>query len=310
MKTGHIFWGTFLIVFGSLMLVNSMGGHIPNFEGILKFWPLLIVLWGLSMLKLSPLPKKILSGITALFMAIFFAAVVLFNWHWSCFNSKSEDCIECKYNDDQYSRNSLLLSKALPDSLKHAVLNINGGAAKFQVGGETSELIYARSNNPNHDFNIYEDTTKSVLTLSINDLHLKNIFHSGKHSRTAFISLNSKVSWDLNFDIGAAELKADLSTYLINNLDIDAGAASIKVKLGEISDFTNVRIDAGATSVELNLPKSVGCELESETGLSHVDFDGLTQSDGKYFSDNYQTSTKKVHIIISGGVSSFKVRRY
>jgi len=308
MKTGYIFWGTLLIVLGLILLFNSFGGIFPDFGVIFKFWPLLIVLWGISMLKLNPLLKKILSGLSGLFLALLLGALILNNWCWFKCDTRYNSH-DYKYSYTKVGDKYLVHSSAYSDSVKTVTLNIEGGAAFYQFGDTCSNMIDVYSDKNNYDFRFESDTDEQSYSFRIDGSHFMNFFHRDKESIATYIKLNPKVSWNLNFDIGASEIKADLSKYRIANLDFDAGAASIEVKIGDLNDTTNINIDAGATSVKLLIPSTSGCELEYDTGLSNVTFQGFQNNNGVYYTENFSSASKKIKINISGGVSSFKIVR-
>lgn len=46
-SAGTIFWGMTLIAIGGLLLARNLGYNIPIWTGIARWWPLLIIVWGL-----------------------------------------------------------------------------------------------------------------------------------------------------------------------------------------------------------------------------------------------------------------------
>src|SRR5580704_19122998 len=45
-----IFSGLLLIIVGGLLLVHELGGHLPAWQLLEKWWPLIFILWGLAKL--------------------------------------------------------------------------------------------------------------------------------------------------------------------------------------------------------------------------------------------------------------------
>ncbi len=310
MKNGTIFWGTFLISFGILLLLHSLGMQIWGIEYAGKLWPLLIIFWGVSLLKINKLFSSLLTAFTALLLALFLAS--LFYNHGCCWQFENkEGCREDKTEYFVSSTDSVTsFSSEYDESIKEAKFYIDGGAAVYHIADTTEKTIDIFTDNPEHDFKFTVDKEKSVYTLDMTGVHVKNIFKNKKSGRVATIKLNKNVLWDLDFNIGASEIEGDLSQYKVSRLDIDAGAASIELKLGDLADVCKVTIDAGASSVKLMIPASSGCRINSETGLSDEDFNGFTNSEGVYTTENYNNTNKVVNIEISGGVSSFEVVRY
>ena len=103
----------------------------------------------------------------------------------------------------------------------------------------------------------------------------------------------------------------DLTTYKTKNVDVDMGAASLRIKLGNLTPETKLNIDAGASDIDIFIPKESGCKISTDGALSSKHFNGFE----KINSDNYETAdfnktANKIFIIIDSGVSSISVERY
>jgi hypothetical protein len=123
--------------------------------------------------------------------------------------------------------------------------------------------------------------------------------------------LNDNPIWDIKVEMGAGEADFDLTSYKIRSLRFEGGAASFQAKLGSKESKTDVFVETGVASVEIDVPKSAGCRIVVDSGLSSKDFSGFTkQSDGTYKTDNYNTALNKININLKGGLSSFEVRKY
>ena len=124
------------------------------------------------------------------------------------------------------------------------------------------------------------------------------------------MSLNPDALWDLNIDIGAASADLDLSKYKISKVDIEMGAASLKLKLGENVDESRVKISGGASSLHIIIPQNAGCEIETDVALSSKHFRGFNRLSGDhYITDNFSNASKKIYLDIKTGVSSITIDR-
>jgi len=79
-------------------------------------------------------------------------------------------------------------------------------------------------------------------------------FKKNYKNRTA-IELNTNPSWILDFNLGASAMDFDLTPYDIKKLNIDMGAASLRLKLGVPKNETRVIINAGASSIKISVPQ-------------------------------------------------------
>lgn len=311
MKPKHIFWGTLLIVLGALFLINNFQSIGLDWNSLWKFWPVAIILGGISIIAKDNTLKSIIAGLAALVLATsVFASVKTFG-----------ECTENNFGfvfdeDDEYdsltSSDSTYYYFNADTAVNHAKLAFNSGAGSFSLFNTTdTSLFYAHvlgrdknytltSNVEGQNANIEIDMRKSRFNFSKNNV---------KHKVN--ISLNTKPEWELYFDIGAAAIDMDLTPYKIQKVDIDMGAASLKVKLGDINKETKFYLDAGASSIEISVPENSGCEIRTDVSLSSKDFDRFNKIDSDiYRTDNFDKAEKKIFIYINSGVSSINVTRY
>ena len=103
-------------------------------------------------------------------------------------------------------------------------------------------------------------------------------------------------------------LNVDVSEIMTNSVNIDTGATSMKLTLGDKTTFDAVSIDAGASSLTINLPKTLGAKLIIDSGLTSKDLPDFNKIDDKtYETANYGSTEKKTEITLKLGVSSLKV---
>ena len=89
------------------------------------------------------------------------------------------------------------------------------------------------------------------------------------------------------------------------------GAASLKAKLGSLTDELKFILDAGASSIEIWIPETSGCEIRTDGALSSKNFDDFRKIRSDYYrTDNFESAEKKIYLELDSGVSSLKVKRY
>ncbi|MCW8806464.1 MAG: hypothetical protein OQK56_08400, partial [Ignavibacteriaceae bacterium] len=125
------------------------------------------------------------------------------------------------------------------------------------------------------------------------------------------IALNSKPVWDMNFDVGAASMEFDLSEFKTRNVDVDMGAASINIRLGNLYSETKLSVDAGASDINIFVPKESGCKIVTDGALSSKHFTDFEKiNSDKFKTENFDEAVNKIFIDIDCGVSSISVDRY
>jgi len=95
MKTSNIFWGVFFISIGSLVLIGNLTDLNFTWNSAWKFWPMVLVLIGVSILVKNQIGKGIVAGIAALVLALTLYASV------SATTNLINDDFEINFDDDE-----------------------------------------------------------------------------------------------------------------------------------------------------------------------------------------------------------------
>ena len=106
-------------------------------------------------------------------------------------------------------------------------------------------------------------------------------------------------------------MNLDLTKFKVENIYVGMGAASLKVKLGTLSEETRLNIEAGASSIDISVPKDVGCQVITDDVLSSKNLYGFIKiKSGLYRTAEFDEASKKIFIEIDCGISSINIRRY
>jgi hypothetical protein len=304
MRSSSIFWGIFLIFMGIFVFLGQFGFWSHDLGYLFNLWPLVLVLWGVSLLKIPYIVKQILSGVSGFLLALFIIASL----HHSWFNS-FEFCSDDEQKGTTYFNNkNNFLSEEYKSNYQYASLAIDGGACSFNFSKTDKKLIEAYSSMPLRYFNIESNEDSNSINLNL-QMKLGKVFWKKHQDNQVSVKLNPNPIWDFDFNIGAVEFDCNLSNFKVRNITIDAGAADIELTLGSLWNETNVTVETGASNVEITIPQSAGCKILANTGLSGKDFSGFQEIDGNYFTPGYDKSLQKIIINISGGISNFTVHR-
>ena len=306
MNTSSIFWGVFFIFIGLFFLIEKLNVWDLDFSYYLDFWPVIIILWGISILKLPDILKKILSALMAIFLAILIMAFINHSWFPFHHSSDDDDLSENRKYKKHYNE---VVNIPYSENYKFAVFELNAGACSIDFLETTNQLIETYSGFPviNLDYKIVEKEELVDIKL---DLKFKAKLFKKKTNNNVWVKLNTQPVWDLDFDIGAVDIDCDFSKYKIRDICVDVGAADVDIKLGDLYESTYMQIDAGASDITVKIPKEAGCKIESSTGLSSEDFKGFLKSNDTFYTSGFEKAKSKIIIKISGGVSDFEVERY
>jgi hypothetical protein len=201
-------------------------------------------------------------------------------------------------------------SESLSDKSEYGVLKLDAAAGTYIISGTTEELVdfkhigdsgtyYMRTSveGNKHEVRIGPESSRSQFSLY--------------HSHEVELKLNEELLWDIDLDAGAADIKLDLSPFMIDDLKINGGATSIEIKLGDRSDNVEVDIETGVSSVVVKVPEDVACEVKTNSFLVTKDLPGFDKvSKSTYVSPNFSSASKNISITFESGISSLKVIRY
>ncbi len=298
MKTGKLFWGFFLLTLGALFLLTKYEVFQSSFGFVWDLWPLIFVFWGALVIFKENIVRPVISALFGIFLALLLFGMIDDGFY--SFDFSDNDSPYTQFNNEDFD-----------PSIKTADLQINSGAGTFIISDSTEKLAEGKSkgNFAEYDFESWKDDTSANVQFS---LHTKK-FHLFRNTFRNHLSvaLNEKPVWNITLDVGASKSFLDLTKFKIRNVDIHTGASTTHLKLGDRNDETNVNIEMGAANITIDVPSSVGCEIQSEMALSSKNIHGFeSRGSGHYLTENFSSSEKRIVIDIKGGVSSLTVNRY
>ncbi len=325
----NIFWGAILVAFGFYFLgiTNDWFQFEISLREIAKFWPLLIILGGVAVLFNER--KTIYNPTTALLVAF---AIPLGIYHASNnavdkFKDEINEELNFDWNDNEseedfdsdstenFNTSTQNFSIDLDKEIEEAALEIGGGAAEFHLE-ETigNNLFQAETKLFGGKYSLTEEKKGKLhdIEFTMNNKNNSKGFNFGKgKNNDVYLKLNKKPIWDIDLNIGAGDLKFDLSEYKVKRMDVKTGAANLKLKIGSLVTNSIINVESGVAKVKISVPKESACEIEMDGALNAKDFEGFSKfSTGTWRNTNYDISKNKVNIKIKSGLSAVTVDRY
>lgn len=305
MKTSHYFWGMFFISLGALVLIGNITDFNFQWSTAWKFWPTVLILIGISIMIKNQVGKGIVAALAGIILALSIYASV------SATTSLLSGNFEFVFDGKNAESDTTYYSEDFNDSIKSATLNFSSGAGTFKLLSATDKLA---------EFNI--EGIKDSYSLRRNDAETHSeLFFETKGKRIKLgnkeyknevnFSLHTKPEWDLNFDVGAASLDLDLTPFTVRKVNVNMGAAALRIKYGNLITTSDLKIDAGASDIDILVPKEIGCEIKTDAALSSKNFEGFNKiKSDLYRTPNFDNAEKKLYIDINCGVSSIDVQTY
>jgi hypothetical protein len=312
MKYRHLFWGLILITIGLLFILNNFGVISFSWYSFWRLWPVILLFWGISILPVKDTVKYILLGATLVSMIFVINRLPEGRpWFWHFRHPDHSFRWEWDDEDSTSARTYSNQNLSVPfDSLaKKGTLNLDAAAGNFKITGETSEFL---SFTKTGDIGNYELTTKDVN--GNKEISLKMQEGTSRHNirkNEVNIRLNPKPAWNLDLSIGAAAVDFDLSQYRIDTANFEAGASSMVVKIGDKNPVSVLEFNAGASSIHVDVPKTAGCQVKSESFLVSKTLEGFVNKGNHiYQTANFTDNKTKIYITVKTAVSSIEVDRY
>jgi hypothetical protein len=240
-QSNGLVWGSLLLGFGLLTLAKTLGWYHIDWGQILRFWPVLLILAGVSLLVGRG--QTWAGPVTAILLAIALPSAMVnkaqrhfgnndFSWNGNNFNYNDDNNDDDNDNSDDEDRDSESrtatngnFSEALPANITTAELNFGAGAGKFEIDGSTNQLFEAKTESELGDYSLLtkrNDATKNTvvnfkmdndkndsLNINFNKDNWDDIKNKVK------IQLSEKPVWTMKLEVGAGKADFDLSNYKI-----------------------------------------------------------------------------------------------
>ena len=314
MNNRSIFWGLFLIVIGILFGLKNFDLVYFHWSNVFRLWPFILVFWGVTLL---PLKQNLKIVFTLATVIAFFAALILlppkdrwsksFNFdshHKTYTHSNNKNDNDTNYRDDAFH-----IVQKFDQEIKEGVISIDFGAGDFTLKDSSDDLFEFKAHqlNGKYQANTEIENDKAVIKIKQKKIHIKE---GDNFDINANLKINPEVIWDIDLDVGAANIEMDLKKFKIRKVDFDAGATDIFIELGTLLDTVNLEIDAGVSNIEIIVPKEMSGQIKSNMVLASKDFIGFPKvHKGLYQTPDFDTNEKKVFINIDAAAAAITVKR-
>lgn len=302
-----------LVLIGTLFILKNLGVIYFTWHTIWRLWPLILILWGISLIPVKDYLKLIFS-VVAIALSVLLVqkydktGYYNFGWRDSDRGRNREQFDRDDWNDTSETQE---LFQPFDSAINRVELKLDAAAGEFRLEETAPDdqllTLFKEGSVGNYSMTSQDEDDVRTIELKIRESNAK-IRTRGNRVK---LGLNTTPVWDFDMNIGAASIDFDLSNYKVGEIDLDGGASAINLKLGDRSDYTKLDIDAGAASIDIKIPESAGAELKIETALSSKNFPGFKKIEkGLYRTENYESAAKKIEIKIDAAVSSLNINRY
>jgi len=310
MKISTLCWGITFLGIGIFWLAINLG-YFDHYVWIrlLSFWPIALIAVGLNLIfKKSKI--QFLRYTAPLLIALAFISIGVSEWQ------SDEDRWQprgmwLETDDGREVFDFAIDNDPTAESLK---VDIDFGLGELWIGSTSQKIFdsnfeYRRS-KPRCDFEVVEGEGR--ISIRSRDYGRFGFLGGRRVKNDARIFISDHLPVELDLDIGAAGVDLDLVELNLKKLRLDTGAARVDIRLGCRAAEAAIIIDAGASRINLNVPREMGLEIESDNALSSTNFKsaGLQKRGDKYYSENFDTADCTAHINFDSGVSKIEIEYY
>lgn len=154
-----------------------------------------------------------------------------------------------------------------------------------------------------HDIPIVRDNDGNV---SVQYRH-RTLF--GRGGGEANVTLNAGATWDMNFEVGASHIQADLREISLRGFTLKSKASKIELVLPPPTGTVLIRLESGVSHIRVERPKGVPVHLRFEGDWSTLRFDRhKTNVHNEHReSPDYKHAANRYRIEFVGGASKLTV---
>lgn len=297
-----------LIVLGiGLLLLLSNFGYLDTISiaEFWKYWPIIIVVIGLSILfKAMPKPLEVFFSILLSLAMIAGLAFVI----TSAVQRGSNAQLSQRIIDKQ-------LAEPFNEEAENAQIEIATGASKLTINGGSSLLlegtIESIIGSPSVSRRFIATSKTDVIKVAQNSTFWRGGW--GKSNKNDWnLKINNDIKTKLEIDAGASTITANLQNTNVDALDLDAGASKINLDLATKSEFFKGSIGAGASTINIRTPKDRAIKVVMNTGASsnNLEKQGLSKNDKTFSTVDYDNASQRIELSIDAGASTINLERY
>lgn len=319
--------GLVLIITGVVWILWNMGLiSYEQWEGVLRYWPVLLILAGLSMMIGGENTKSLsfLLIVLALISGLLNHSGKLkqkVTQEWWEDSPDKRDRSERKRDRERRRNEKDAVSSAtnnrfqyeLTPEIKEGILKIEGGAGVYILKDQSPLLFQAdiESDIVSYRSSLKTNKLEGVATVALEQEGDDVNIGGTKIKNEVKMLLNPDIMWTVDLDLGAGKADLDLSPFKVKELNIETGASALDIKLGDKVENMKVKIDSGLAALVFRIPSGLGCEVKLKGDLNLEDFEGFVKvSKGLYRTEGFSVADNKVFLEVDSGLSKIDIKKY
>lgn len=295
MKIGSFIAGLMLIIAGLVIFLDNMGyGSLPLFTVLLKFWPVILILIGISFFWGGAIPR--LLGIL-LIIALSGSIIALTLLNFSPSYELSRGQRQTTLVVDRFRYEGVISGEV--------VMAFGGGKITLDSGtGQIFEGLFRGAAGAVASVDRKNDEVKIRIG---QDDGIR--FFQPRNPADWTVHLSPDLPWNINLDAGAAEGDFDFTDLDFRKLNIRLGAGDFNFKFGGNGKYGDVKIQAGASNVKVQVDEKTGVRINVKGALASTNLTelGWPVIDQYYVSPGYDEALSRIDLELEMAVGNFEL---
>ena len=282
-----------LILLGALLLLANFDlVSWSVFAELWRFWPLILVLWGLQLIFGRSRSGRFAVGVVAMIGVVYLALSLIVAASPRFQNWLGEDAVNLfpmagwQAESENFERTSQSIAASSDTSVSSRSVRFSIGAAEFTLNDSSSTtqslVVDAPASLP---LDIDTEVAAGVFKITAETPSRPWMFF--RHQDWNYLATlhQPTLPTQLSLKLGAGKANLDLTAIRLTQLDLELGAGTVTANLAGSAVPGEASIEVGAGTASLNLPMGYDVEISYDTGAGTVRVDGQTlRGSGTYVS--------------------------
>jgi hypothetical protein len=294
MRLGKFLVATALVWVGQLLFMDSLGyPALPWAAGVLRLWPLLLILVGLSLFWGGRIPVP---------LALLLVAALVLGTAWAV-------CARGGPGRGGAPVRELSVARSAYPGVETGALEVDFGAGSLHLGAGSTDWVDARLQGPGAVAAVEARGTELQVNLRPPSQFV--VWSPRRQAENRWVvRLARDLPWTVSARLGATDAVLDLADLQVRRLDLETGAGAVEVHLGTGVPRMAADIQAGASRVTVWVPAGAGVSARVEGAFSDTNLGGLgwQREDGRYLSPGYHQAGSRIDLDVHLAAGSLHIR--
>lgn len=280
-----------ILIGGLLLLANFDLVSWSVFAELWRFWPLILVFWGLQLVFGRNRPGRVVVSLVALVTTIYLALLLIVSASpmfrdWLGTDAMRYFPVMSPWADNNFTRTTQSVMPSTDTNVSSRSVTFAIGAAEFDLTDtSTTSPLLAIDAPADVPLDIDTEVSAGIYQLTAETPSRPWMFFRHQDwTYTATLGASTQPT-DVRLELGAGKATVDLAHIHLNRLAVELGAGTVTATVRDSAVPAEASFEVGAGTVTLAVPSHISTEITYDTGAGVIKVDGQTlRGSGTYLS--------------------------